>query len=238
MEKKLRRAESLLQLCFPGVALDDPRFDILLQHGSLHEAGLGTKQLQSHVVQPHSGTGGGIQDHDSDLESMVASKGALNQDGKGEYAYYGASSGMNFLRRMSEEFGQMAKAEGHEGSLPSDATLRRMSNVMMEIPGQSDKQEAFSEHDISIDDLPPKGTAMQLIRYALDDACAILPCVHKPSFYQAVDRIFDLPSENYSTQDHRFLPLLYVVIALGCLFAKDGESKLERGGYLSATDEG
>ena len=59
----------------------------------------------------------------------------------------------------------------------------------------------------------------------MDDACALIPCVHQPSFYQSLDRIYDLSTDEYSTQDQRFLPLLYVVIALGCLFAKDEDSK-------------
>ena len=239
MEKKLRRAEALLQICFPGVGLEDPRLDTLLKKGSLSEGGLKTMQAQLNGVDVQRASDTNNQEHDSDLESMLTMKGALNQDEQGEYAYYGASSGMNFLRSMSEVFGNMAESKTRDQSNQSTTTSsRRMSNVMMEIPGESNKHDATSEHDISIDDLPPKETARRLVRYALDDACAIVPCVHQPSFYTSFDRIYDISTDNYNTQDQRFLPLLYVVIALGCLFAKDEESKLEKSGYLSATDEG
>lgn len=240
MEKKIHRAESLLQIFFPGVNLDDPRFDYLLQTKSVADSGLSVTHQRFNAIDSQEIPAYSQQASDSDLESMLTSKGALNQDAKGEYAYYGASSGMNFLNRMSEEFDVMVKAGGKtdDNSARSDSPPRWMSNVMMHIPGDPSKHDFYSDQELSIDELPAKETARRLVRYALDDACAILPCVHQPSFFKSFDRIYNLSTEEYNTQDYRFLPLLYVVIALGCLFAKDEDSELERKGYLSATDQG
>lgn len=238
MEKKLNRAESILQLCFPGVSIDDPRFNTLLREGKDDEANIAGLLARFNSLDPT--TTHTMQSHepDSDLESMVTSKGSLDQNEQGEYNYFGASSGFNFLRRMSDEFGQLVNAKKEANSLPpSHMASGTMSSVMMKIPGLT-RQDSPLEHETSIDDLPEKSKALRLVHFALDDACAIIPCVHQPSFFAALDRIYELQPEEYNNQDHRFLPLLYVVIALGCLFAKDEGSELERKGYASATDEG
>ena len=244
MEKKLHRAEAILQICFPGASLDDARFDMLLRDSiSVDTGNIASVSAKFNSLDPSAATTHIASESESDLESMITSKGALDQNAQGEYNYFGASSGFNFMRRMSEEFGELANGRrGNQHPKPSVSDLstlksRRMSSAMMTIPGPA-RQDSPPEHDVSIDDLPPKEMASRLVRFALDDACAILPVVHQPSFFAAFDRIYDLPPEEYKTGDHRFLPLLYMVIALGCLFAKDGDSELERKGYLSATDQG
>jgi hypothetical protein len=35
------------------------------------------------------------------------------------------------------------------------------------------------------------------------------------------DRIYDVPVENFGDEENRFLPLLYVTLALGCMFHSD-----------------
>jgi hypothetical protein len=32
------------------------------------------------------------------------------------------------------------------------------------------------------------------------------------------DRIYDIPPENFGDDENRYLPLLYVILALGCMF--------------------
>ncbi|KAL9051246.1 MAG: hypothetical protein Q9162_006135 [Coniocarpon cinnabarinum] len=242
MEKKLRRAESIMHLCFPGVSADDHRFDILLQQqNESHLSDISSLSARFNALDPGATTKVNTDPPELGLDSMVTSKGALNQNERGEYDYFGASSGFNFLRRMSEEFGEISRPRTQNDPSPTAMDPRTensgMSSAMMVLPGQS-RSDSFSENDSSFEDLPTKEKALTLIRFALDDACAILPCVHQPSFYAAVDRIYGLQPEHYTTRDHRFLPLLYVVIALGCLFAKDESSELERKGYTSATEEG
>lgn len=62
--------------------------------------------------------------------------------------------------------------------------------------------------------------------------------VHEPSFFAMLDRIYDTPSEQYSNEEHTFLPLLYVAIAVGCLFSNDFESTLNTAGYEGAIGQG
>jgi hypothetical protein len=53
-----------------------------------------------------------------------------------------------------------------------------------------------------------------------------------------LDRIYDIPSESYGDAENRFLPLLYVVLAVGTLFVKSQQNNPEGASFESAIDEG
>lgn len=166
---------------------------------------------------------------------MVRATGELDVDDTGRWDYHGASSGINFLRRMGEEFGSISKPESSANKKLKTSMPRNLPEAVISAP--TSLRETPSEASLA-DELPPKTVARELCSHALDDACVIMFCVHQPSFYEGLDRIYELPLDKYENQDHRFLPLVYTVMALGCLFASDEQSDLDRKGYESATDEG
>ena len=53
-----------------------------------------------------------------------------------------------------------------------------------------------------------------------------------------LDRIYDTPPEQYSNEEHSFLPLLYIVMSVGCLFSDDGAGTLDVSGYETAIGQG
>ena len=63
--------------------------------------------------------------------------------------------------------------------------------------------------------LPPRDTAKRLIEAALD-VQAIYSVIHRPSFEAMFNLVYSLDEADYSTHEHRFLPLLYAVLAYGC----------------------
>lgn len=240
-ERKLHRAEALLKICLPTVNLDDPGLDSILENGTIpgpnqdKDTATTIKQLLSHQPQENQNSTSGAPP-DPNLESMVRSTGQLDVDESGHWDYYGHSSGLNFLRRMGEEFGSIARPEQlGDKALNSFKAQRQLPNSVIGSPISS--RETPSEATLA-DDLPPKSVALELCSNALDDACAIMCCLHAPTFYRSLDRIYDRPFERYENEDHRFLPLIYTVMALGCLFAKGEQSTLDRKGYATATDEG
>ena len=87
-------------------------------------------------------------------------------------------------------------------------------------------------------DLCTKSCALLLSSNALDDACAILRLVHRPTFDAMLHRIYDTPPEEFGDEENSFLPQLYAVIALGTLFARAEQSKLQRHGYDNAFEQG
>jgi hypothetical protein len=84
-------------------------------------------------------------------------------------------------------------------------------------------------------DLPAKEVALHLCENALNLACSLLCFVHQPSFYKMVNRVYDMPVESFGNEENQFLPLLYVVLALGCLFNQEGNDSST---YRKGIDQG
>jgi len=55
-----------------------------------------------------------------------------------------------------------------------------------------------------------------------------------------LEKIYDIPSECYSDDENRFLPLLYAVLALGYVFATNTfePTEAEQLTYKAAKDQG
>ena len=111
---------------------------------------------------------------------------------------------------------------------------RPYSSVMFNSPGSAQDSPLDSGLPNTID-LPARDAALHLCANALDLACSLLCFVHQPSFYRMVHRIYDTPVESFGNEENQFLPLLYVVLALGCLFNVEGKNPPT---YKSGIDHG
>lgn len=67
-------------------------------------------------------------------------------------------------------------------------------------------------------DLPSQEVAKALCYDALSCACCLLRFIHQPSFYRMFDRIYNIPAKDFGDDENQHLPLLYMMLALGCLF--------------------
>ncbi|KAL8727965.1 MAG: hypothetical protein Q9166_005730 [cf. Caloplaca sp. 2 TL-2023] len=239
LENRLKKAEALLRSVLPDVNLDDPKYDATMPQRS-------HVPIKQERHSPEDGIAPGLRLHPSGshtaadaekdplLESMVHEAGSLDLDDQGHWDFYGQSSGMIFLRRMREQFGDLlGKFDG------TGIPFMKSSNISERL--MSPKSASASPMDPSsnnVQDLPAKACARKLCSCALDDAAALLRFVHQPTFYEMFDRIYNTPREQLAPAEQKFLPLLYSVIALGCLFAKAEESMLQSYGYKSAIDQG
>lgn len=238
MENRLQRAEALLRTVLPDVDLDDPSLDVgkpqrtnvMRQEGQPAQP----SQLRPWVpLRKDQQTSDG--EKDSMLESMVANTGSLDLDDDGNWDFHGHSSGRIFLRRMREQFGDlMGKPDATPFLKPRNISPR---SQLMDSPRTS-SDTPMDPNLPKTHELPPKHCAQLLCENALDDAGAILRVVHQPTFYDMFHRVYDISYENFGDSEHRFLPLLYGVIALGALFAKADQSQLQTYGYENATDQG
>ena len=63
---------------------------------------------------------------------------------------------------------------------------------------------------------------------------------HRPTFFKRLDRIYNTDPDQYTNADTQFLPLLYVVMAVGCMFAKteNEQTMLDTKGYQEAMEQG
>ncbi|MCJ1389554.1 hypothetical protein MMC18_002411 [Xylographa bjoerkii] len=239
VENRLHRAETLLKTVLPDVDLDDPKLgnavlpNLHLAAGSRPRTQGGTSVRSAGTASTAVGANAEVE-KDSLLESMVQRTGSLDLDDRGHWDFHGHSSGLIFLRRMRQQFGDlMGEAEGHGSTF-----LQTRPEARVFDSPKSATDSPMSSNIPNTHDLPSKACGRELCGTALDDACALMRFVHQPTFYTMFDRVYDVPPEQYGNEEHRYLPLVYSVMAVGSLFAKSENSKLEVEGYESATDRG
>ena len=211
LETRLHRAEALLKTVLPNVDLNDPNLDaIILQR---REQSLSAPPSSSGDAPPNS------SEQDAQLRSMIASTGSLELDESGHWDFHGRSSGTVFVQRMREQFGGLLGGHTHAPMLPR-VPQQASTHPTFDSP-RSSVESPIEAGLPNIADLPSREVAQILCVNALNCACSLLRFVHQPSFYDMFDRIYDVPVENFGDQENRFLPLLYVVLALGCMFHSD-----------------
>ncbi|KAF2744844.1 hypothetical protein M011DRAFT_448672 [Sporormia fimetaria CBS 119925] len=249
LETQLKRAKAILTIVFPTLDLNDPSLDVPLQNGLLPQLPmrglrpqLPPQPPQPQQPYPEAPLPPRPQDtpadepQDSHLESMVRATGQLDLDEEGNWDYHGHSSGLSFMRRLQQQTGDIIMPPS-PGSSPFVRYRRPLSQVF---DSPASAHQSPVEHATTLPagtDLPTKEEARVLCENALIDAGALMRVVHLPSFYRSMDRIYDVPSENYGNAENTFLPLLYAVLALGTLFSKRDAGSDETG-YEACIDDG
>lgn len=170
---------------------------------------------------------------DSMLESMVQHTGSLDLDDQGNWDFHGHSSGMVFVQRLREQFGDLMGVPERQGTSLSKAQHGGLPHIY-ESPKSADSP---AEPGSNLkDELPSKKCARSLCDLALNDACALMRFLHLPTFWKIFDRVYDTPYEDWGSEEHRNLPLIYALLSIGYLFGKDANSKLFVQGYAFARD--
>lgn len=237
LENRLHKAEALIRVVLPEINLDDPQFDLHATEQMLVAAKKDKlQQSQPPLRQPAPGPQQQPQPaasqenaDDSMLETMVDSAGCLDLDDQGHWDYHGHTSGVIFLRRLRKQLGA--------ADMQAPAIRSRPVPSMLESP----RSVGDSPQDALLPpthDLPSRPVARRLCHNAFEDGCSLMRFIHEPSFYATLDRIYDTPVEQYSNEENSFLPLLYIVMSVGCLFSDDGAGTLDVSGYESAIGQG
>jgi hypothetical protein len=173
-------------------------------------------------------------ENDAQLSSMIETTGQLDIDERGHWDFHGGSSSAVFLKHIREQFDGLLGSDLKGPFLPS-----ARAQPMFDSP-HSSGESPFDSGLPNTMDLPSREVARSLASKALNCACALLRFVHGPSFYKMFDRIYDTPPENFGDEENRFLPLLYVVLALGCMFLEDhtDQRAVEEMSYQEGIDQG
>ncbi|KAI9684188.1 MAG: hypothetical protein M1829_003458 [Trizodia sp. TS-e1964] len=235
LEKRVKRTDALLQSLFPGVDLDTIiKDDNTLLGGSQPMQpipSLSPARSSPGLKQEASETFPGDSENDSLLESMVEATGQLDLDDHGHWDFHGHSSGLSFLRGMKDQLGDILGPESTTVfQIPKSRVPLDLSPSPGEPTGLRNKPKKMT--------LPSREKARELVSNSLDSVCAILRFVHQPSFYDMFDRIYNKPSESYGDAEIRFLPLLYVVLGLGCMFKRTLGADRGKEDYESQCREG
>ena len=210
----------------PGIDLDDPKFDAR-----------GIDQLieTSRAQKPSSAPPERQNpDDDGQLQTMVDQTGSLDLDDQGHWHFHGHSSGYAFMRKFKSQFGESLAIDPR---LPISRWQRHKPNVL-----ESPKSSMSSPNDSTspATDLPSREVAIELCRNSIDDCCALMRPLHRPTFFRRLHRLYDTDPDHYTNSDTQFLPLLYIVMALGCLFARTEHENtmLDKRGYQEAMEQG
>lgn len=215
LETKVHRLEALLMSTFPDINLEDPNLEetVLTLIQSLR------KTLTTPVIETGSTLDTAIQTplkldpgRTRLLDTMIHATGQLNIDDKGNCDYRSGFSGLAFFDRWREQCDQLLGDPSESAGLLSRSTLTQVFQTSKQVCGQ-----AASENS---EVLPSRQTARELVVVALDHACCLMRFIHRPSFDHMFDRLYDLDPEKYGEPECRFLPLLYLVLAIGVVFSK------------------
>jgi hypothetical protein len=229
IENRLQKVTTILNTLLPGANLEDPKFDA----HSIDQIMDSSRRAQINAQLPTSEkTPATALEDDVQLQTMVEGTGSLDLDDQGHWDYHGNSSGFAFMRNLRAQFGDL--------SVPDPRVPYAKHHAVSHLV-ESPKSVSSSRHEFSISrgaDLPDRDTVMLLCRNTLEVACALMRFVHKPSFYSKVIRIFETDPEDYTNADTQFLPLLFVVMAVGCLFGQNEDTKLDTEGYEPAIEQG
>lgn len=248
LENRLQRAEALLKQVFPNIDLTDPNFEaVVAQQQRATMGGMGHQvQMQSESVRSE-GSRPGTSDHGTDeddsgaqLRSMIETTGQLEIDDRGHWDFHGGSSGAVFLKRMREQFTGLLGEDLKAPFLPRFGSANTHPQAFSVIESPRTSGDSPMEAGLpNVVDLPSKQEALQLVDKALNCACALLRFVHHPSYYKMFHRIYDTPVESFGDEENKFLPLLYVTLALGCMFVddkgKEGDTEVS---YREGIDKG
>ena len=230
LETRLQRAEALLKTTLPNVNLNDPNIDAVIQRRQANAKESETADAKPAELRNSS-------EDEAQLKSMIQSTGLLELDDSGNWNFNGGSSGIVFMGRMREQFGNLLG--GYHGThflprLPRPMPLGPMYD--------SPRSVADSPMDTGLPstlDLPPREIALALCVNSLECACSLMRFVHQPTFYELFNRIYTTSPGDFGDEENRFLPLLYVVLALGCMFHVEPlEHESEASGYRSGIDQG
>lgn len=170
---------------------------------------------------------------DLHLTSMVKATGQLGVDEEGNWDYHGSSSGLSFLSRVQQQFGNAIAPPS--GAL-SPFVNHRLTFQITNLPNPVHQPSTNTMPRPSAM-LPPKEEARMLCNIALMDGGVLLRVVHIPTFNDSMDCIYETLPETYGNAENTFLPLLYAVLALGCLFTKKDAGPNETA-YGVCIDEG
>lgn len=164
-----------------------------------------TSVLEVHSLSEHNG-----QSSNEDTLNYAITQHAIDQ---GETGYQGYSGDIAFIQEMKEKL----------GAWPGVDINRRFRPRHTDVPSLFEPDRQLADQA----SLPPKKRALQLIEVALDSH-ALLQVVHRPSFDESVHVLYSLGPREYSSEEMRLLPLIYALMALGCLFTEPDSSDAGR----------
>ncbi|KAK4146256.1 fungal-specific transcription factor domain-containing protein [Dichotomopilus funicola] len=231
LENKLDRAMALLREFMPNVDLADPNLDPAVQQEfrNREKARARTQEAKAEASNARPD-----EQQDAQIMSMIESIGQLDLKESGEWDFHGVSSGAVFLRRMKDHFQTLLGNEYQIPFLPRPAIPPGLFTIHTPSSPAASPLTNPTMHT-----LPPRDRVDKLCHYSLDCATCLLRVVHRPTFFETLDRLYSTPQGSWGNEEQRFLGLLYSVLALGSVYnVSQDEGPEGTVTYSSAVSEG
>lgn len=186
------------------------------------DALLGSMDEYAHS-QTKGQDGSDNEDDQGCLDSMMDSYGqmTINSSGGRERDFYGAASGLAWIRRARDYFQDAASVgsdESEEGEANHSATVQLFDAPL------PPKQTLSTDGPI-VQLLPPRETASRLVQVVFAQVYPLFHFIHENDFQASTDKIYSLDPSEYNEAEQAFLPLFNLVIGLGYLFSRDEHDK-------------
>lgn len=215
IETRLNRAERLLHILEPGLDLND----LYISTNSPEKVAAMLRQPTPNsdaATTRRDDTIAAETNEDSLLGPMMENSGSLDIDHKGQWNYNGQSSTTIFMQRLQNQFGNLI------APIPTRSRSKFVEQALTDpamnigVSQNSIHSSPLASMDCS---LLPESRARELCQLAFDEACACYHFIHSPSFWTLFDQIYATQPSDYGAEERGFLPLLYAVVSVGCLFS-------------------
>jgi hypothetical protein len=214
----------------PDIDLSDPNLDPSVQQEfRLRE--------QARAQASRSKEPANTPPKDERMISMISSVGQLDLDEHRELDFHGLSSGTVFFKRMKEHFRTLL---GRDYQVP---LMPRRSKPGLGVFGVTSPQSTVSSPwdrggTPGPNNLPSKEMSRTLCDYALNYATCVLRIIHRPSFFDMLDRLYEKRPEDFGVEDNRNMALVFSVMALGCVYNVSDDRGTGAPPYEAATEQG
>lgn len=155
------------------------------------------------------------------LESMMDAYGQMDLAGK-ERDFYGAASGLAWIQKTRNYFEDTSSTTSDSTGNPDVENAAAVQLFDAPLP----PAHALPSDPSIPHLLPPRETASRLLRVVYNCVYPMFAYLNQDDFNESTDRIYDKPSSEYEEDDQSFLPLFYLVMALGYLFSRHEHNQL------------
>jgi hypothetical protein len=151
------------------------------------------------------------------LENTLETIGRLDVDEYSQNSYYGHTSGIAFLARIQQDYGDLLEPEvGNCTTAQAVTDLPHVFDPPQPLPLLS---------PTTMPTLPPKATAEKLVNGALEDVCLLSHFIHRPTFDVMLNKIYGSAPNEEDLEAMRFRRLLFAVLAVGSFAVRVDEDE-------------
>jgi len=152
------------------------------------------------------------------LDSMMSRYGREETGDPWAAKFYGAPSGVAFIHRMQECFGD-GDSSTTEASGSHPSVISQLFDAPLPFHEVADDRSPVESL------LPHRKTADALVNVVLARAYPIFLFLREPTFHEMLDRIYTREPLQYDTEDRSYLPLFLLIMGLGYLFSQSEHQK-------------